>query len=96
MLCVSTFGWGFKSILKYCPFWPVFGTFSLEHELKTKGAVLQLKMHPNQKIEENKSALELNFTLKYKWAGHNFEFGGLKGNITEPYHSSTPPQGLSR
>ena len=36
----------------------------------TTSAILQLKMRPNQKVEESKPALELNFTLKYKWAGH--------------------------
>ena len=40
-------------------------------------------MRPNQKVEENKPALELNFTLKYKWAGHNFDIEYL----TEPYRS---------
>ena len=85
-ICVVRFHFwvGFEPILKYRSFWPVFGLFSLEHGQRNKSAVLQLKMHPNQKIEENKSALELNFTLKYQWAGHNFEFGSLQGNITEP------------
>ena len=40
---------------------------------------IQLKMRPNQNVEENKSALELNFTLQY----NNFDFEYL----TEPYCS---------
>ena len=42
-----------------------------------------MKMRPNQKVEENILASELIFSLKYKWAIHNF--GGLEGNINEPY-----------
>ena len=72
---------GFKPILKYRSFWPVFGPFSLEHGQKTKSADLQLKMRPNQEVEEKKSFLELNFTLKFKWES-GFEFGDLEGNIT--------------
>ena len=54
---------------------------------KTKSAQGgQLKTRPNQKVEENKPALESNVTLKYKWAGHNFWFGGLEGKNTEPYN----------
>ena len=37
-----------------------------------------------KKIEENKSVLELNFTLKSKWAGHNFDFEYL----TKPYYAA--------
>ena len=33
------------------------------------------RMCPNQKVEENKPVLELNFILKYKCEGHDFEFG---------------------
>ena len=56
----------------------VFGPFFLEHRQKRKIAILQLKMRPNKKVEENKPGLEVNFTLK-----HN-DFGGLGGNIIEP------------
>ena len=31
------------------------------------------------------SWLEAWARRKYKWAGHNFEFGGVEGNVTEPY-----------
>ena len=37
-------------------------------------------MRPNQKVEENKPASELDFTLKYKWPGHYFDVEYL----TEP------------
>ena len=38
-------------------------------------------MRSNQKVEENKLGLELNFTLESKLAGLNFDFDYL----TEPY-----------
>ena len=62
----------------------VFGTpyFTAEDALKSKS---------------RRKQLELNFTLKYKWAGHNFEFGNLEGDITEPYSASpSPPLFLTR
>ena len=40
-------------------------------------------MQPNKKVEENIPALELDFTLKYKWAAHNFDVEYL----TKPYPS---------
>ena len=43
---------------------------------KTKRAEGQLKMRSNQKVEENKLGLKLNFTLESKWADLNFEFWG--------------------
>ena len=43
------------------------------------------------KSKSRRKQLELNFTLKYKWAGHNFEFGNLEGDITEPYQPSPVP-----
>ena len=42
-------------------------------------------MRPNKKVEENKSVLELNFTLKCKCAGHNFDVEYL----TKPYWTVT-------
>ena len=48
---------------------------------KTKIPILEMKMRLNQKVEENKPALELNFLSKYKWAGLDFEVEYL----TEPY-----------
>ena len=49
------------------------------------------------KSKSRRKQLELNFTLKYKWAGHNFEFGNLEGDITEPYSASpSPPLFLTR
>ena len=84
VLCVYHFWVSFKQILDNRIFWTVLEPFSQQHGQKTKSPVLEIKMRSNKKSEENKSALELNFTLKYKWAGHNFEFGGLKVNITEP------------
>ena len=58
-----------------------FGHFFLLRRQKTKSAQGQLQTRSNQKVEENKPALELNFTLKYKWAGHNFDIEYL----IEPY-----------
>ena len=46
-----------------------------KHVEKCENAWICL-MYPNQKVDENQPALELNFTLKYKCAGHEFEFGG--------------------
>ena len=43
-------------------------------------------MRPNQKVEENKPASELDFTLKYKWPGHYFDVEYL----TEPYCGLLP------
>ena len=34
-------------------------------------------MCSNQKVEENKLGLKLNFTLESKWAGLNFDFDYL-------------------
>ena len=75
---------GFKPILNDRLFQAVFEPFFLERGPKTKSAILQQKMRPNRKVEENKPGLELNFSLKYKCAGHDFGFGGLGGNIIEP------------
>ena len=40
---------------------------------KTKGTQGQQKERSNQKVKENKPALELNFLSKFKWAGLDFE-----------------------
>ena len=72
---------GFKQTLKFCSFLAGFGSFFLEHGQQTKSG-----LGPNKKVEENKPALELNFTLKYKWAGHNFDVEYL----TEPYCGLLP------
>ena len=44
---------------------------------KTKSAVLHPKMRSNQKVEENKPALKLNFLSKTNWAGLDFEVENL-------------------
>ena len=54
---------------------------------KTKSAYGQLKMRSNQRVEENKLGLKLNFTLESKWAGINLDFDYL----TELYWASLSP-----
>ena len=44
-------------------------------------------MRSNQKVEENKLGLKLNFTLESKWAGINLDFDYL----TELYWASLSP-----
>ena len=71
---------GFKPILKNRIFLVVFDPFLLQYGRKTKSAQGQQKERSNQKVEENKPALELNFPSKSKWAGLDFEVEYL----TEP------------
>ena len=39
-----------------------------------------ISKHKNNAVKK----LQLTFTLKYKRTDHNFQFGGLEGDITEP------------
>ena len=70
----------FKPIFKNRIFLVVFDAFLLQYGRKTKSAQGQQKERSNQKVEENKRALELNFLSKSKWAGLDFEVEYL----TEP------------
>ena len=62
VLCVYHIWVGFKTILENCIFCTVLEPFSQQHGQKTRSPILEMKMRSNQKSEENKSALELNFT----------------------------------
>ena len=55
----------FKPISENSIFRTVLEPFSQLNGQKTKIAFPDLKERSNQKIEENKLALKLNFTLKY-------------------------------
>ena len=71
---------GFKPILKFGEFWALFEPFFQPYGKKTKSAQGQLKTRSNQKVEENKPALKLNFLSKTNWADPDFEVEYL----TEP------------
>ena len=60
---------GFKPILKNCMFFIVFEAFFHKHGPQTKIAFPNLKERSNQKVNENKLALKLNFTLNNRWGG---------------------------
>ena len=74
VLCVYHFWVGFKPILENCIFWTVLEPFSQQHGQKTKIAKWHPKKCSNQKVEENKLALELNFLSKYNRGGYIFRF----------------------
>ena len=67
--CVSHFWVGFKPILENHVFRAVSEPFLLLYGRKTKSAKWHPKECSNQKVEENKPALELNFPSKYTRAG---------------------------
>ena len=64
---------GFKASFKNRTFFIVFDPFLLQYGRKNQSAQGQQKERSNQKVEENKPALELNFLSKFKWAGLDFE-----------------------
>ena len=74
------FGWVLSQYSKIANFLSFLRRFYCYMGEKTKSAQGQQKERSNQKIEENKPALELNFLSKSKWSGLYFEVEYL----TEP------------
>ena len=71
---IITLGWVLSQFLKIANFLSFLRRFYLLNGQKTKSAQGQQKERSNQKVEENKPALKLNFLSKSKWAGLDFEF----------------------
>ena len=65
VLCVYHFWVDFRPILVNCIFWTILEPFSQLDGQKTIRAKGHPKERSNQKVEENKLALELNFLSKY-------------------------------
>ena len=71
---IITFGWVLSQFSKIANFRSLSRRFYLLNGQKTKSAQGQQKERSNQKVEENKPALKLNFLSKSKWSGLDFEF----------------------
>ena len=69
---IITFGWVLSQFSKIANFRSFFSCFYLLNGHITNSAQGQQKERSNQKVEENKPALKLNFLFKTSWAGLDF------------------------